>query len=132
MQQHELARLRQTIMELEFHQSNLISQLNALAMRISTPEDHMQYAQLLGLINGTRASLEQHVSALHQLLALVPAESGRQVSDQAKREIYHLYHASRYTQEALAMQYGVSQSTVNRIVNGAPPQPLGNVNTASL
>ncbi|MHC3431698.1 hypothetical protein [Delftia lacustris] len=132
MQQHEIGRLRQFIMELEFQQNNLASHLNLLAPRITTPEDQLQYVKLLAQYNQNKSTLDQQVTTLQKMLALVPMDSGRAISDQVKREVYHLYHASRYTQDALAAQYGISQSSVQRIVNGPAPLPLGNVNTASL
>ena len=132
MQQHEVARMRQFMHELEFHRGNLYQQLNLLAPRISSAEDQLQYAGLIQQIRETEASLAQHHQTLTQLLALVPPENSRQISDQVKREIYHYYHVGRYTQEQLASQYGVSQSTVNRIVNGEPPAPLAGINAHSL
>lgn len=132
MQRQEIARMRQFMYELEFHRSNLYQQLNLLAPRISSPEDQLQYVGLVQQIQQTEASLGQHHQTLTQLLAMVPPENSRQISDQVRREIYHYYHAARYTQEQLANQYGVSQSTVHRIVNGEPPAPLVGVNTHSL
>lgn len=133
VQQHEVGRIRQFIMELEWQQANLLSQLNLLATRIVSPDDQLAYARLVGQYNQNQAVLAQQVTTLQQMLALVPFDQGRQqISEQTKREIYHLYHASRYTQEALATQYGISQSSVQRIVTGPPPTPLNGVNIASL
>jgi hypothetical protein len=133
VQQHEVGRIRQCIMELEWQQNNLLSQLNLLATRIVSMDDRLEYARLVGLYNNTQATLGQYVTTLQQMLALIPSDQGRiQISEQTKREIYHFYHASRYTQEALAAQYGISQTSVQRIVTGPPPAPLNGVNTASL
>lgn len=133
VQQHEVGRIRQFIMELEWQQTNLLSQLNLLATRIVSMDDRMMYAKLVGQYNQNQAALTQQVTVLQQMLALLPSDEGRQkISEQTKREIYHLYHASRHTQEALAIQYGISQTSVQRIVTGPPPPPLNGVNTASL
>ncbi|EKU30136.1 MULTISPECIES: hypothetical protein [Alcaligenes] len=133
VQQHEIGRIRQFIMELEWQQSNLFSQLTLLGTRLVTPEDRLRYVNLLAQYHQNQDSLNQHGTVLQEMLALLPVEQGRvQISDQVKREIYHLYHASRYTQEALASQYGISQSSVQRIVTGPAPAPLNGVNTASL
>lgn len=132
MQRHEVARIRQFMQDLEFHRNNLYAQLNVLAPRIESAEDQMRYVQLVQEIRNTESSLGQHHQILTQMLNMVPMEFPRQVSDHVKREIYHLYHAARYTQDQLATHYGVSQSTVNRIVNGDPPPPLADVNTHSL
>jgi hypothetical protein len=133
VQQHEVGRIRQFIMELEWQQTNLLSQLNLLATRIVSADDQLTYARLIGQYNQNQAVLGQQVTTLQQMLALLPSDQGRQqISEQTKREIYHLYHASRYTQDALATQYGISQTSVQRIVTGPPPAPLNGVNTASL
>ena len=133
VQQHEVGRIRQFIMELEWQQTNLLSQLNFLATRIVSPDDQLAFARLLGQYNQNTAALHQQVTTLQQMLALFPSEQGRQqISEQTKREIYHLYHASRYTQDALATHYGISQTSVQRIVTGPPPAPLNGVNTSSL
>lgn len=132
VQRHEIGRLRQFIQETEFHRSHMYHQLNILAPKIATPEDQLQYVGLLQEIRNSEAALAQHHQALTKMLALVPLEYPRQLTDQVRREIYHLYHASRYTQEHLAEHYGVSQSTVHRIVTGEPPPPLSGVNAHSL
>lgn len=132
VQRHEIARLRQCLHELEFHRNNMYSQLSILAPRIATPEHQLEYAGLMQKIRDTETALEQHAQYLNQMLALVPLDFGRQIPDQVRREIYHLYHASRFNQEQLAQQYGVSQSTVHRIVTGDPPPQLSGVNPHSL
>jgi hypothetical protein len=104
-----------------------------LATRLVSAEGQLEYARLLVQYNGNRAALDQHVKTIQQMLAILPSDQGRpHISEQTKREIYHLYHASRYTQEALAAQYGISQTSVQRIVTGPPPAPLYGVNTSSL
>jgi hypothetical protein len=133
VQQHEIGRIRQFIMELEWQQKNLLSQLTILSTRINSPEDQLKYACLVKEYNDNQAAISNQVTTLQRILALFPSEQGRpQISEQTKREIYHLYHASRYTQEALAIQYGISQTSVQRIVTGPAPAPLNGVNTSSL
>lgn len=133
VQQHEIGRIRQFITELEFQQKTLISQLTILSTNITSDNDQLQYIQLIQQYNQNKDILSQQVTTLQKMLALFPSDQGRsQISEQTKREIYHLYHAGRYTQEALAIQYGISQTSVQRIVKGQPPIPLNGVNTASL
>jgi len=132
VQRHEIARTRQFMCELEFHRTNMYQQLSILATQISTPEQQLEYVGLLQKIRATEQSLVQHNEHLTKMLAMVPAEFSRTIPDQIKREIYHLYHAGRYTQEQLATHYGVSQSTVHRIVTGEPPPQWTGVNPNSL
>jgi uncharacterized protein YjcR len=132
VQRHEIARIRQFMHESELHLANMYQQLSILATQISTPEQQLEYARLIQKIRETQQSLVQHNEYLTQMLAMVPTEFPRTISDQVKREIYHLYHAGRYTQEHLAAHYGVSQSTVHRIVTGEAPPQLSGVNPNSL
>lgn len=131
VQRHEIARIRQFMHELEMHRANLYQQLSILATQIATPEDQLRYVGLIQKIRETEASLSDRQNYLTEILAMVPTEFSRNIPDQVKREIYHLYHAGRYTQEHLAAHYGVSQSTVNRIVNGEAPPQLAGVNPNS-
>ncbi|ASL25592.1 helix-turn-helix domain-containing protein [Azotobacter chroococcum] len=132
VQRHEIARIRQFMHELELHRANMYRQLSILATRIATPEQQLEYVGLIQKIRETEQVLIQHNDYLNQMLAMVPMEYSRQIPDQVKREIYHLYHAGRYTQEQLAAHYGVSQSTVHRIVAGDAPPQLAGVNPNSL
>ncbi|WP_333689273.1 hypothetical protein [Methylococcus capsulatus] len=132
VQRHEIARIRQFIQELEFHRANMYQQLSILAPQIATAEQQFQYVGLIQKIRETEQALVQHSQYLNEMLNLVPMEFSRQVPDQVRREIYHLYHAGRYTQEQLASHYGVSQSTVHRIVAGDPPPQLSGINPNSL
>ncbi|MGJ0637612.1 hypothetical protein [Xenorhabdus bovienii] len=91
-------------------------------------ENHVGWMQK---IRDTELNLVQHHNILNQMLAMIPMDSSRQISDHVKREIYHLYHAGRYTQEQLAAHFGVSQST-HRIVTGEAPPQLAGVNPNSL
>ena len=132
VQRHEIARIRQFMYELEQHCANMYQQLSILATQIATSEDQFRYVGLLQEIRKTEQSLVDHNNYLAQMLTMVPTDFSRNIPDQVKREIYHLYHAGRYTQEQLAHHYGVSQSTVNRIVNGEAPPQLAGVNPNSL
>lgn len=132
VQRHEIARIRQFMHELEFHRNNMYHQLSILAPQIATMEDQLHYVGLMNKIRETEAALGQHNQHLSQMLAMVPMDFSRQIPDQVRREIYHLYHAARYTQEQLAEHYGVSQSTVHRIVTGDHPPQLAGVNPNSL
>ncbi len=132
VQRNEIARIRQFMYELEFHRANMYQQLSILATQISTSEQQLEYVSLIQKIRETEQSLAQHNEYLSQMLAMVPIDFSRTIPDQVKREIYHLYHAGRYTQEQLAEHYGVSQSTVHRIVTGEAPPQLSGVNPSSL
>lgn len=131
VQRHEIARMRQFMSDLESHRSSMYQHLSILATKISSHEDQLEYARLIQKIRETDQALSQHGETLKQMLDMVPMEFPRQVSDQVKREIYHLYHAGKYTQEDLASHYGVSQSTVHRTVTGEEPPQLSGVNPNS-
>ena len=132
IQQHEIARIRQFIHELEMLRNQMDQHMSLLASRMSTPEQQLEYVGLIQKIRETEGALAQHGQYLSQLLSMVPMDFPRQVSEQVKREIYHLYHAGRYTQQHLAEHYGVSQSTVHRIVSGDSPSQINGVNPNSL
>ena len=132
VQRHEIARIRQLIHDLENHHANLFNQLSILATEVDTPEDQLRYAGLVQKIRETRKSLMDHSKYLEELLTIAPTDFSRNISDQVKREIFHLYSAGRYTQDELANQYAVSQSTVHRIVTGEAPLQLTGVNLGSL
>lgn len=132
VQRHEIARIRQFMYELTQHRDNMYRQLSMLAPQIATSKQQLEYVGLIQKIRGTEQALTEHNNYLNQMLAMAQPEYSRQIPDQVKREIYHLYHAGRYTQELLAEQYGVSQSTVHRIVTGDAPPQLAGVNPNSL
>lgn len=132
VQRHEIARIRQFIHELEWHRANIFQQMSILAAQISTPEQQMEYVQLIQQVRETEQSLAHHQEHLNQMLTMVPMEYSRHIPDQVRREIYHLYQAGRYTQDELATHYGVSQSTVHRVVSGDPPSQLSGINPNSL
>ncbi|MEC4748581.1 helix-turn-helix transcriptional regulator [Methylomicrobium sp. Wu6] len=118
---HEIARLHQFINELENHIATLHSRLVYLGQGLSTPDQCNEYAQLLWRLNQDTANLNAHRLHLSSLIELANVSYGKNLSEQCRREIFHLYHAGRYTQAQLAKQYGVSQSAVSKIINGPVP-----------
>lgn len=132
VQRHEIARMRQFMHELEHHRASMYQRLSILATQIASPNDQLEYARLIQQIRETEQELARHSEILSQMMGMIPMEFSRQIPDQVRREIYHLYHAGRYTQEDLASHYSVSQSTVHRIVNGEEPSQLAGVNPNSL
>lgn len=133
VQRHEIARIRQFINELEYMRGSLMTQLNLLATQVSTADKQMQYVQLLNAYQTNEQNLQQQANLLSQMLTMAGADSQpRTLSEQTKREIYHLYQSGRYKQEELADQYVTSQATVSRIVKGDAPAPLQGVNPNSL
>lgn len=127
-QRHEIARLHQFVVELENYIATLHHRLAYLGQVLATPEQQMEYAQLLMNLNGSMATLHQHRANLNAMITLANLSFGKTIPEQCRREIFHLYHAGRYTQAQLAGQYGISQSAVSKIVNGPVPAPIGGVN----
>lgn len=127
-QRHEIARLQQFVYELENYVATVHQRLVYLGSTLRTPEQVMGYSQLQLDFNQSLQSLMQHQATLSQMLSLATPSFEKQISEQCRREIYHLYHAGRYTQVQLAAQYGVSQSAVSKIVNGPAPSPISGVN----
>lgn len=120
----ELARTRQTIHEFELHLNRLDQQVRMMQTALNSQDDIQRYSNLLFELNRGRAELQRHIKTYNEMIRLANVTHTSRLSEQAKREIYHLYHARRYTQDQLALQYGIQQSTVSKIVNGsAPPQP---------
>lgn len=124
-QRHHIARLQQVIFELENHVAGLHNNLAYLGRNMRTQNDTVQYVNLLLELNQKLPTLEGYRANLVQMIAMANISySGTTIPDQCKREIYHLYHAGRYTQDQLARHYGCSQSAVNKIVNGPAPTPV--------
>jgi hypothetical protein len=118
----ELARSKQAIAELQHHYNTYEAQLRMLQSSMNTQEDAVKYASLMLELNRCRDSLNRHITAYNQLIQLADVQfPTSRLSDQAKKEIYHLYHSGRYNQIQLASHYGIQQSTVSKIING--PQP---------
>ena len=126
-QRHQIARTRQVIYELEQHTANIHGQLTYLDTNL-TPENALDYTNLLPKFRSSFDELQNYKNNLVALMSMMPIEFSKTISEQCKREIYHLYHAGRYTQNELANHYGISQSAVSKIVNGEPPSPLLGVN----
>lgn len=126
-QRHQIARTRQFIYELEQHIANIYGQLTYLARNL-TSENAFAYTNLLTEFRNSYDQLQNYKNNLVELMNMMPIEFGKTISEQCKREIYHLYHAGRYTQNDLANHYGISQSAVSKIVNGDAPVALSGVN----
>lgn len=124
IQRHEIAQIRQLIQDLEYQRANVYHQAVLMGQNITTHEDQLTYAGLLGKLNQLNSSLGQYSQILNQMLSMATPDFSRSIPDQVKREVYHLYHAGRYTQDQLAEQYSIGQSTVNKIVNGPAPDPI--------
>ncbi|HED3065074.1 TPA: hypothetical protein R4057_002027 [Kluyvera ascorbata] len=117
----ELARARQAIHEMEHHLANFENQVRLMQSNVKTDEDAVKFSSALLELNRTKDALQRHVSAYNDMIRIANVEHTSRLSAQAKREIYHLYHSKRFTQDLLAAQYGVQQSTISKIVNGPMP-----------
>lgn len=129
-QRHEIARVRQFVIELEHHLATMHERLIHFGRNVSTAEDSVKYGQLMLEMNQKRVSLESYRNTLVELTAMADGASGfgKTLSEQCKREIFHLYATGRYTQEQLAWQYGTTQGTVCKVVNGPSPESISSVN----
>nr|WP_202979401.1 helix-turn-helix transcriptional regulator [Aeromonas hydrophila] len=127
-QRHEIARLQQFVYELENYVATVHQRLVYMGSTLSSPEQVLEYSQLQLAFNQSYQSLKEHQSTLSKMLSLAAPSFEKPISEQCRREIYHLYYAGRYTQNQLAAQYGVSQSAVSKIVNGPAPAPIQGVN----
>ena len=96
-QRHEIARLQQFVYELENYVATVHQRLVYLGSTLRTPEQVMEYSQLQLDFNQSLQSLMQHQATLSQMLSLATPSFEKQISEQCRREIYHLYHAGRYT-----------------------------------
>lgn len=118
----ELARARQVIVEMQHHCSVYENQVLMLQRTIKDPKDALELARCIVELNQKKEALDSHIHAYNRLIQLANVEfPNNRLSDQARREIYHLYYSGRYTQVQLAEQYGVQQSTISKIINN--PQP---------
>ncbi|MBV7439746.1 helix-turn-helix transcriptional regulator [Aeromonas sp. sif2416] len=127
-QRHEIARLQQFVYELENYVATVHQRLVYMGSTLSSSEKVFEFSQLQLTFNQSYQSLIEHQKTLSQMLSLAAPSFEKQISEQCRREIYHLYCAGRYTQVQLAAQYGVSQSAVSKIVNGPAPAPISGVN----
>lgn len=128
IQRHEMARLQQTISEMQWHLNGLYQRATLLGQTMQTEQDRYEYANLLFQLNHTSTALNSHIDYLNQMISMANINFGKNIPDQCRREIYHLYYAGRYTQSQLAAQYNVSQSAVSKIINGPAPAPIEGVN----
>ena len=128
IQRHEVARMQQFVFDLEKHVNDLHRHVTYIGQTISTQDESIEYSSLLLKLNQTIGSLNTHRQTLNQMLQMADISFGKTIPDQSRREIYHYYHAGRYSQAELARQYGISQSAVSKIVNSHAPAPIGGVN----
>lgn len=120
-QRHEIARLQQFVYELENYIATVHQRLVYMGSTLQSHEQVLEYSRLQFEFNQSYKSLREHQTTLSQMISLAAPSFEKQISEQCRREIYHLYYAGRYTQVQLAAQYGVSQSAVSKIVNGPAP-----------
>lgn len=131
-QRHEIARMQQLIHDTEWHMQGLQQRIMALGQTLMSQEQSQEYGRLLWELNITNQNVIKHYDVLNQMLQMANCNFSKNIPEQCKREIYHLYHAGRYTQEQLASHYQISQSAVSKIVNGSAPLPLEGVNPNAL
>ena len=84
---------------------------------INTPVDQTNaqaVAERLLAASALRESLKRHEQ---QILSALPQTKGGKLSDRERQEISAYYQTGHFTQDALADQYGVSQSTVHEIIS---------------
>lgn len=128
IQRHEVARIQQVISEMEWHLKDLHQRATYLGQTMQTEKDRLEYTNLLFQLNQTTTALNTHYDALNKMMSMSNLNFGKNIPEQCRREIYHLYHAGRYNQSQLATHYNVSQSAVSKIVNGQAPVPIEGVN----
>jgi len=128
IQRHEVARMQQFVFDLEKHINDLHQNLTYMGRTMSTTEESVQYSSHLLKLNQTIDSLNTHRQVLNQMLLMSDMNFGKTIPDQSRREIYHYYHAGRFSQAELARQYQISQSAVSKIVNSQAPVRIGGVN----
>lgn len=125
---HEIARLQQVIVDLEKHLESVHHQAVLIGQTMKSKEDMEKYTQLVFNLRQGSENLISYKENLSKLLEMANLDFGKGIPEQCRREIYHFYHAGKYTQSQLANQYGVSQSAVSKIVNGQAPSPVEGVN----
>ena len=84
---------------------------------INMPVDQtnaQEIAEKLLAASALRESLKRHEQ---QILSALPQAKGGKLSDKERLEISGYYQTGHFTQDALAEQYGVSQSTIHEIVS---------------
>ena len=83
---------------------------------INTPVDQTsakEVAEKLLAASALRESLKRNEQ---QILSSLPQTRGGKLSDRERQEIAGYYATGHFTQDALAEQYGVSQSTIHEVV----------------
>lgn len=83
---------------------------------INTPVDQtsaQEVAEKLLAASALRESLKRNEQ---QILSSLPQTRGGKLSDRERQEIAGYYATGHFTQDALAEQYGVSQSTIHEVV----------------
>lgn len=83
---------------------------------INTPVDQtsaQEVAEKLLAASALRESLKRNEQ---QILFSLPQTRGGKLSDRERQEIAGYYATGHFTQDALAEQYGVSQSTIHEVV----------------
>jgi hypothetical protein len=128
IERHQIAKMQQYIYDSENHVKNLQQHLMYIGQTINTKEKSQEYAEKLLILNKTIEELNMHREALSKMIEIADINFGKTIAEQARREIYHFYHAGRYKQADLAKQYCVSQSAISKIVNGEAPGPTKGVN----
>lgn len=73
----------------------------------------LEVAEKLLAASALKESLKKHEA---QILSALPQSKGGKLSDRERQEISGYYATGHFTQDALAEQYGVSQSTIHEIV----------------
>lgn len=112
----EIAQLNQEIHAINKHIQNRQQNLNYLQQTMKTQEDAVVYATLLLEQNKLIDSVKNYTKKLEDMLRISNFNFGNKLSNQTKKEIYHLYHSGKYTQVELANQYNTTQSTISKII----------------
>lgn len=73
-----------------------------------------EVAQQLLAASRLREMLEDTAPVIQSAL---PVSSGARLNDRERQEILGLYQSGNYTQDRLAGQYGVSQTTIHNVVS---------------
>lgn len=120
--QIEIARVRQLIHEIEFSAQNFYGTLVNLSRNISPDnyEAQSNYFSLLIKYNESVKNLENHRMILQKLLMFYNSSESperERIPSKIKAEIYHYYQMGRYNQTQLSEIYGISQSSISKIIN---------------
>lgn len=110
MTRSEVAKARRTMTEME---ESLVSiQRHLMNIPVSETTVHQVAEQLMAA-----ASLRQSLAAVAPVLQQAMPQAGNaRLTERERREIRGYYMTGNYTQEQLAAQFGVSQSTIHNTV----------------